>query len=251
MSPGTAERVLRLNFEVDVRNVVPHVRVPTLVLHTAGDISAPPACGKYLAERIAGARYVESPGRDHFAWRDPNVPIEVERFLTGRQRPVEVDRILTTVLFADIVGSTEQAAQLGDRRWRERLDQYLAVAKNNIGQFRGRFIDAAGDGVLATFDGPGRALGCARSLSAEARELGLRLRCGLHTGEVELSGERVAGMAVHIGARIAALAQPDEVLATSTVRDLVVGSGYAFTDRGPQALKGVPEPWRVFALAPS
>jgi pimeloyl-ACP methyl ester carboxylesterase len=249
LSPGAARRAMRMNLEIDIRGILHLVRVPTLVLQTADDAGTPAACGKYLAERISGATYFESPGRDHFAWRDPNVPAEVERFLTGGQRPVEVDRILTTVLFADIVGSTERAAAVGDRSWREALDRYLGIAKRHIEYFRGRFIDAAGDGILAIFDGPGRAIGCARAIGQEARSIDLTIRSGLHTGEVEVTGERIAGLAVHIGARVSALAQPDEVLVTSTVKDLVVGSGLVFQDRGAQSLKGVPGEWRVFALA--
>jgi len=248
LSPGAAAHSMRMNFEIDVRDILPVIRVPTLVIHAADDPTVPAASGRYLAEHVPGARYVEVPSVDHFDWRNPAVLGEIERFLTGRQRSVEVDRILATVLFTDIVGSTELAMKMGDRLWRAALEQHLGIARRNIEHFRGRFIDSAGDGVFATFDGPGRAIACARAILDQSRPIGFDIRAGIHCGEVELTGEKVVGAAVHIGARVSGLARPGQVLVTSTVKDLVVGSGIDFQDLGPRRLKGIPDEWRVFEV---
>ena len=203
-----------------------------------------------MAERIPGARYVELPGGDHLPWLTDGEAIleEVEEFLTGVRHGPEPDRVLATVLFTDIVGATEKAAELGDRRWRDLLQQHHAVVRRELARFRGREVDTAGDGFLASFDGPARAVRCAAAISEGVTPLGLAIRAGLHTGEVEVMGEKLGGIAVHIGARVAGQAGPGEVLVSSTVRDLVAGSGLRFHDRGIHALKGVPGEWRLFAV---
>lgn len=236
----------RMNLNIDVRRFLAAVHVPTLVLHSTADPSMGFPAGQYLADHIEGAELVELDGSDHFGWHDPNVANELERFLTGKQQPFDVDRMLTTVLFLDIVGSTERLAESGDRQWREMLEEYHAIIERNLGQYRGRFVAATGDGALATFDGPGRSIRCACAVADEMKRFGLDVRAGLHTGEVELRGKDIAGMAVHIGARISELAGPREVLVSSTVKDLVVGSGLEFDDWGPHRLKGVPDEWRLF-----
>jgi class 3 adenylate cyclase len=205
-----------------------------------------------MAERIPGAKLVELPGRDHLPWGEDADQIldEIEEFLTGVRHGPEPDRVLATVLFTDIVGSTEKAAALGDRRWRDLLEGHHRVVRLELGRYRGREVDTAGDGFLATFDGPARAVRCASAVTEGVRALGLDVRAGLHTGEIELHGDKVSGLAVHIGARVAAAAGPGEVLVSSTVKDLVAGSGLRFQDRGSQALKGVPGEWHLFALEP-
>ena len=237
--------------ELDVRHILPSIHVPTLVLHRSGDRAVPVENARYMAERIAGAKYVELAGDDHIYFvGDANALLnEIEEFLTGTRHAAEVDRVLATVMFTDIVGSTERAAQLGDQRWRELLDSHYALVRRELARFRGREIHTAGDSFLATFDGPARAVRCALAASDEVKALGIAIRAGLHTGEVELMNGDVGGIAVHIGARVMALAQGGEVLVSSTVRDLVAGSGLQFVDRGAQALKGVPGEWRLFAAA--
>ncbi|MBI2466358.1 MAG: alpha/beta fold hydrolase [Candidatus Rokubacteria bacterium] len=249
-SPGAALAVVQMNREIDVRHGLPTIRVPTLVLHRAGDRIVRVELGRQIAERIPGARYVELPGSDHIPWVGDTDAIldEIEEFLTGVRHGPEPDRVLATVLFTDIVGSTERAAELGDRRWRDLLDSYYAAARRELARFRGRELDTAGDGVLASFDGPARGVRCAESLLEAVRSLGLQLRAGLHTGECEVMGDKLGGLAVHIGARVAAQAGPGEVLVSHTVRDLVAGSGLRFADRGVHALKGVPGEWRLFAV---
>jgi len=251
-SPGANAALLQMNDEMDVRHVLPAIRVPTLVLHSVGDRALDVRGSRYMADRIAGARLVELPGSDHVPWGEDADAIldEIEEFLTGVRHGPEPDRVLATVLFTDIVGSTERAAALGDRRWRDVLEQHHAVVRRELGRFRGREIDTSGDGFLATFDGPARGVRCARAVSEGVHALGLQVRAGLHTGEVELRDDRVSGLAVHIGARVAAAAGPDEVLVSSTVRDLVAGSGLRFQDRGVQPLRGVPGEWHLFALEP-
>jgi class 3 adenylate cyclase len=252
-SPGAILALFRANYEIDVRHLLPSIRVPTLVLHRVGDKTIPVGCGRYLAEHIPGAKYVELPGDDHLlqAYEQDlldRVIDEIEEFFTGtRQRP-EPDRVLATVMFSDIVGSTQRASELGDNRWRALLESWYAVMRKELAAFRGREVDTAGDGLLATFDGPARAIRCACSMRDRVRALGLQVRTGLHTGECELTGDSVVGIAVHIGARVAAVAAPDEVLVSSTVKDLVAGSGLKFGDRGAHSLKGVPEEWRLFAV---
>lgn len=249
-SPGAALAVMRMNREIDVRHVLPAVRVPTLILHRRGDRLTRVEQARVLADGIPGSRLVELPGDDHIPWAGDVEAIldEVEEFLTGVRHGPEPDRVLATVLFTDIVGATEKAAELGDRRWRALLSEHHAAVRRELARFRGREVDTAGDGFLATFDGPARAVRCACAAMGALQPLGLDLRAGLHTGEVEVMGEKVGGIAVHIGARVAARAGPGEVLVSHTVKDLVAGSGLRFTDRGVQALKGVPGDWRLFAV---
>ena len=251
-SPGATVALLQMNDEMDIRHVLPAIRVPTLVLHSVGDRTSDVRGSRFMAERVPGAKLVELPGIDHVPWgADADAILdEIEEFLTGVRHGPEPDRVLATVLFTDIVGATERAASLGDRRWRGVLGQHHAVVRRELGRFRGREIDTAGDGFLATFDGPARGVRCARAVSDGVRALGLEVRAGLHTGEVEILDDRVSGLAVHIGARVAAHAGPGEVLVSSTVKDLVAGSGLRFQDRGRQALKGVPGEWHLFALEP-
>jgi pimeloyl-ACP methyl ester carboxylesterase len=251
-SPGAALTLLRMNFEIDVRAILPAIRVPTLILHRVGDLRVNVGNSRYLAEHIPGAKYVELPGSDHYMWVGDDDPVtdEIEEFLTGARHAAEPDRVLATVLFTDIVGSTERAAVLGDRRWRELLDDHDAAVRRALARFRGREVKTTGDGFLATFDGPARAVRCASAVVEAVRALGLDVRAGVHTGEVELMGDDVGGIAVHIGARVAAEAGAGEVLVSSTVRDLVAGSGLAFEDRGARTLKGVPGEWRLLAVAP-
>jgi len=249
-SPGAAVALLRMALDTDARSVLSAITVPTLVLHRAGDPFTGPEHGRYLAERVAGARYVELGGVDHLFFSEDadQLVAEIREFLTGVRDAAEPDRVLATVLFTDIVGSTERAATLGDRRWRDLLAAYYDIARRQFARFRGREIDTAGDGIFATFDGPARGIRCASALVAAARETGIDLRAGLHTGECEVIGDKVGGITVHIGARVASAAAPNEVLVTSTVRDLVAGSGIHFEDRGTHVLKGVPGEWRLFAV---
>lgn len=249
-SPGAALALLRMNTEIDIRHVLPAIRVPTLVLHRTGDTDASIEEGRWIATRIPGARLVELAGEDHLPWVGDQDAVldEVEEFLTGVRRGPDPDRVLTTVLFVDVVGSTAKAAEVGDRCWRELLERFHAVIRAALSRFRGRVVDTAGDGVFATFDGPARAIRCAWAILEAVRELGLEARAGLHTGEVELLGEKVGGIAVHIGARVTAEAGPGEVLVSGTVKDLVAGSGIAFADRGARELRGVPGEWRLFTV---
>ena len=249
-SPGAGVALYRMNIEIDVRHVLPTIRVPTLVLHRTGDRLMDSGGARYIAGRIPGARYVEQPGADHIPWLgDAGALIgEIQEFLTGVRPTSDVDRILATVMFVDIVGSTEQAAALGDARWRDLLANYHERVSREITRFRGRVIDTAGDGVFASFDGPARAIRCASAIRDVVGRLGLTIRGGLHTGECEVAGDKVAGIAVHIGARVAASAGPGETLVTGTVKDLVAGSGLRFSDRGSHALKGVAGRWRLFAV---
>ena len=254
-SPGMMAALYRMNKDIDIRRVLPTVRVPTLVLHGAEDQLLPVEVGRYTAEHIDSARFVELPGVGHLALKAGGqlLQTEMERFLkdvwqTGGWDQSEPDRMLATVLFTDIVESTTKAIELGDRRWRELLERHNALVRRELLRFRGREVDTTGDGFLATFDGPARAIRCARTIVEGVRELGLSVRAGLHTGECEVADGRVAGIAVHTGARVAALASADEVLVSSTVRDLVAGSGIAFEDRGVQELKGIPGEWLLFAV---
>src|SRR5579862_839558 len=250
-SPGSIGALMRLNYDIDTRHVLPVIQAPTLVLHRKDDSLVPSACGRYIAEHIAGARYIEMPGTDHSIFdRDSYdfVADQIEEFLTGQHHYHEPDRVLATVMFSDIVESTRRAAELGDARWRHLLDQWYATVRNELSAFRGREIGTAGDGILATFDGPARAIRCASAIRSRVRSLGLQVRTGLHTGECELVGDNVVGIAVHIGARVASLADPDEVLVSSTVKDLVAGAGLKFGDRGAHTLKGVPDQWRLYAV---
>ena len=248
-SPTSAKGMLRIWFETDLWPVFPTIRVPTLVLHRTGDILEPIQHAKAAAATIPDARLVELPGDKHYLFEGAeDVAEEVEEFLTGSRHAAEPDRVLATVLFTDIVGSTEEASRLGDRGWRELLDQHNERIRRQLERFRGREIDTAGDGFLATFDGPARAVRCAQAIGASVRELGMHIRAGCHTGEIELAGDDVRGIAVHIGARVSALAGPSEVLVSSTVKDLVAGSGLAFEDAGEHELKGVPDRWHLYRV---
>ena len=248
-SPAAAAALTRMSSMIDIRHVLPAIRVPTLVLHRTDEVLA--EASRYVGAQIPGARMVEFPGADHMPWLgDQDAPLdEIEEFLTGVRPHPSLDRVLATVLFTDIVGSTELAADLGDRRWRDLLERHNAVVRRELVRFRGRELNTAGDGFLATFDGPARAVACAVSIRDAARALGLQIRFGLHTGELELVGSDIRGIAVHTGARVAALAGAGEVLASSTVRDLVAGSGLRFEDRGSHELKGLPGEWRLYAVA--
>ena len=249
-SPGAALMVQRLAAQIDVRHVLPTVRVPALVMHRTGDRVIRLEQGRYVAEHIQGAKFVELAGDDHIpsVGNGDVIVDEIEEFLTGI-RPAETDRVLATILFTDIVGSTERALSLGDRRWRELLQQYYGVARRELVRYRGREIDTAGDGMFAAFDGPARAIRCACGIRDAVRPLGLEVRSGLHAGECEIVGEKIGGIAVHIGARVAAAAAPGEVLVSNTVKDLVAGAGIRFKERGMHALKGLQEEWPLFAIA--
>jgi pimeloyl-ACP methyl ester carboxylesterase len=249
-SPAAVMALVAMNDEIDIRHILPAIRVPTLLLHSVRDATIPIGASRYMAERIPGARLVELPGEDHLPWLTDSEAIlgEIEEFLTGVRHAVEPDRVLATVLFTDIVGSTEKAAALGDRRWHDLLDKHHALIRTDLARFRGREVKTTGDGILATFDGPARGVRCACAIAEEVRPLGIEVRAGLHTGECEMMGDDVGGIAVHIGARVAALAGAGEVLVSSTVKDLVAGSGLRFGDRGSQSLKGIPGEWHIYAV---
>ena len=250
-SPGAAVALNRMNTQIDTRAVLPTISVPTLVLHRTDDRNVKVEEARWIAKQVPGARYVELPGDDHLVWTGDTDTLldEVEEFLTGVRRGPEPDRLLATVLFTDIVGSTERVAKLGDGPWRELLEEHHRLVRAELERFRGREIDTAGDGFLATFDGPARAIHCACAIRDSVRSLGIEIRAGLHTGECELVAGKVAGIAVHTAARVNGLAQPSEVLVSSTVKDLVAGSGIEFVDRGEHDLKGVPGTWRLYAAA--
>ena len=248
LSPGSVPAMFGLLTHADVRSVLPTIQVPTLVTHRAGDPFAPIDQGRYLAEHIPGARFVELAGVDHAGWYTSAEEEldEIEEFGTGHRPVHEPDRVLATVLFTDIVGSTERAQHLGDRKWSDLLDRHDEMARTELERFQGRLVKTTGDGLLATFDGPARAIRCASTL----REvLPVPIRAGLHTGEVELRGDDVGGIAVHIGARVAAVASAGEILVSRTVKDLVAGSGISFVDKGTYTLKGVPDEWQLYAVA--
>ena len=249
-SPGAAMTLLSSYMDIDVRPALPLVHAPTLVLHREGDRMVPVAHGRYLSEHIDDAWLLELPGSDHFWWTEHTVELldEVQEFLTGVRPVAEPDRILATVLFTDIVDSTRQAVALGDGRWSDLLNLHDAMAEREVARHGGRIVKTTGDGILATFDGPGRSVRCALALVREAQDLGITLRAGVHSGEVELRGGDIAGLAVNIAARIEALAGPGEVLVSRTVTDLVAGSGLAFAHRGECELKGVPGRWQLFSL---
>jgi pimeloyl-ACP methyl ester carboxylesterase len=249
-SPGAAVALLRSAYATDARAVLPAITVPVLVLHRAGDPFTGPEHGRYLAEHIRGARYVELSGVDHlfFAEDVDRLLAEVQEFLTGAREAREPDRVLATVMFVDIVGSTEQAARLGDREWHDLLDRYYTIARHQLALFRGREVDTAGDGLFAAFDGPARAIRCGAAIADAVGVLGLAVRVGIHSGECEVMGEKIGGIAVHTGARIAGQAAPGEVLVSSTVKDLVAGSGIRFDDRGRHSLKGVAGEWSLYAV---
>jgi class 3 adenylate cyclase len=247
-SPAMVDMMLPVT-ELDVRAIIPTVRVPTLVVQHADNALAP--MGKYLADHIFGSKYVELPGRNVYHFVEPWRPSfqEIAGFLTGQQADVADDRVLATVLFTDIVDSTRRAAEMGDRDWHALLDAHDVVVRAQLTRFRGREVNTSGDGFLAMFDGPQRAIRCAMSIRDAVQALGIQVRAGLHTGECEVRGDDIGGIAVHIGARVSALAGANDVLVSSTLRDLVIGSGLEFEDRGGHALKGVPGEWRLFAVA--
>ena len=247
-SPAAAMAVNRMWWETDIRGILPAIAVPTLIVWRSGSPWAPES--RYLAEHLPEAKAVEIEGPDHVPWAGDFEPFlrEIEEFVTGVPPLVQPDRLLSTVLFTDIVSSTERAAAIGDARWRALLDRHHDVVRIQLGRFRGREIDTAGDGFLAMFDGPARAVRCARAIADSVRELGLEIRAGLHTGEVELRGDDIAGLAVHIGARVASHAGPGEVVVSSTVKDLTAGSGLEFEELGEHALKGVPDRWRLYRV---
>jgi class 3 adenylate cyclase len=249
-TPSTWAAFSEMAFDIDVRDVAASIHVPTLILHAVGDRICHVGNARWLAERIDGARYLERPGDDHVAWFDPeSIVPDIREFLTGTREPAVPDRVLATVLFTDIVGSTELATKLGDRRWRDLIESHHAAVREELARYRGREVDTAGDGFLAVFDGPARAIRAARAIVDAVQRLGLHVRAGVHTGEIEeLSGGDIRGIAVHVGARVAAAAGPDEVLVSSSVRDLVAGSGFSFVDRGMHALKGVEEERRLYAV---
>ena len=250
-SPGAAVTLLRSAFETDARSVLPAITAPVLILHRTGDSFTGPEHGRYLAKHIPGAKLVELSGIDHLFFGEDMEPLlaEVQEFLTGVREAREPDRVLATVMFADIVGSTEHATRLGDREWRNLLNRYYAIARRQFARFRGREIGTAGDGLFATFDGPARAIRCGVAIADAISVLGIAVRVGIHSGECEVIGDNVGGIAVHIGSRIAGQAVPNEVLVSSTVRDLVAGSGIPFEDRGRHSLKGVAGEWMLFAVA--
>jgi class 3 adenylate cyclase len=257
-SPGAARALSRMNREIDVRGVLAAIRVPTLVINRAGDDPFVVEGSRYVGQRIPGARYKELPGIDHAHFSGDTEALIgqiagffAEAWEEGAWQETESERVLTTVLFTDIVGSTAKAAELGDARWRQLLDDHHALVRRRLVRFRGRELDTAGDGFFASFDGPARAIRCACAITESMEDLGLQVRAGLHTGECEMMNGKVGGIAVHIGARVAAEAGPGEVVVSSTVKDLVAGSGIQFRDRGSAQLKGVPGEWRLFSVAAS
>jgi class 3 adenylate cyclase len=247
VSPGAARAADRMARDLDVRRILPVVQAPTLVLQPADGQVIAPEEGRFLAENVPSATFIEVPGADYIPGEDSFV--HIDRFLASvRSEEAEFARVLATILFTDIVGSTDRAAALGDQKWRELLAQHNTKVRTLITRYRGREVDAVGDGFLATFDGPARAVRCAQAIAESVRPLGLEIRAGCHTGEVELENDHVRGLAVHIGARVAALAGPSEVLVSSTVKDLVAGSGLSFEDAGERELKGVPDRWHLYRM---
>ena len=250
-SPGAAKKIMRLNSQIDITDILPSVKVPTLVIHRTDDVTVNVQGGRLLAERIANAKYVELPGVDHLPMIGENsdrILDEMAQFLTGELRPIETESVLATVLFTDIVDSTKLAAELGDRQWRDLLERHHSLVRGELNRFRGREIDTAGDGFFATFDGPARGIRCACAIRDAVPSIGITIRAGLHTGECEVLGDKVSGLAVHIGARAMNKAGPGEVLVSGTVKDLVAGSGLRFNDRGKHVLKGIPGEWRLFLV---
>jgi class 3 adenylate cyclase len=248
-TPATGIAWLRMVQATDIRSTLPAIRMPTLVIHRTDDRIIPVEHGRYLGERIPNARYVELPGADHLWWIDgDDILNEIESFLTGTTATHEADRVLATVMFTDIVGSTTRAAELGDRRWRDLVEAHDRLVRTHLERYRGHEVKTLGDGFLATFDGPGRAIRCAGEVREAVRSLGLEVRAGLHTGEVDVAGDDIAGIAVNIGARVGAKAEPGQVLVSHTVKDLVAGSGFSFEDRGEHDLRGVPGSWRLWSV---
>ena len=248
-SPGAAAALLRMNSQIDTRHVLPTIQIPTLVIHRTADRDVTVDEGRWIADQIPGARFVELPGDEHLVWAGDQDALlaQIEEFLTGTRSAQQYDRVLSTVLFTDIVGSTERARALGDRAWREVLDEHHTRVRNVLDQHRGLEVDTAGDGFFASFDGPARGIRAACAIRDGVRQLGLEIRAGLHTGECELLRDKIGGIAVHTGARVAAAAEPGEVLVSSTVKDLVAGSGIVFADRGERELKGLGS-WRLYSV---
>jgi len=249
-SPGAGVTLYRMNVEVDTRAILPAIRVPTLILHRSGDRLQPCEGARYMAQQIPNAKFVELPGDDHIPWIGNVDPLlaEIQEFLTGEPPVLEADRVLATVLFVDIVQSTQRVAAIGDSRWRDLVNNYQRQVGKEVVRLGGRVVNTAGDGVFATFDGPARAIKCACAVRDAVGNLGLAVRCGIHTGECVIDGDDVAGIAVHIGARVAARAEPGEILLSSTVKDLIAGSRVECSDRGSHVLKGVAGRWRLFAV---
>lgn len=250
-SPGAALALARTNTQIDIRAILPTINVPTLVLHRRGDRDANIEEGRYIARHIPNARFVELDGDDHLMWVGDSDAVlgEIEAFLTGVRRGPEIDRVLVTILYTDIVDSTTRAIELGDRRWHDLLSQHHRIVREELARFRGREVNTAGDGFVAAFDGPARAIRCSLAIVQAVRRLGIDIRAGIHTGECDVSGDSLAGIALHIGARVAAMGGAGEVLVSRTVKDLVAGSGIEFADRGHHVLRGVPGEWSIFAVA--
>ena len=249
-SPGAGITLYRMNVEIDIRAILPTIRVPTLILHRSGDLLLPCEGARYVAEQIPAAKFVELAGDDHIPWIGNADPLlaEIQEFLTGETPVLEADRVLATILFVDIVQSTQRATAIGDSRWRDLVGNYQQQVGKEVARLGGRVVNTAGDGVFAIFDGPARAIKCARAVRDVVGTFGLAIRCGIHTGECVIEGNDVTGVAVHIGARVAARANPGEILLSSTVKDLIAGSRVECSDRGSHVLKGVPGRWRLFAV---
>lgn len=249
-SPATAVALTQSNEEIDVRHILPSIRVPTLIIHAKGDRAVKFEQGQHLAEQIPGAKFVSLPTEDHlpFVGCPELISDEVEEFLTGIRTRSDMDRVVCTVMFTDIIGSTKLVSRLGDQRWRDLLEAHHMAVRRELSVFRGREIDTAGDGFYASFDGPARAVHCARAIKDSVRKLGLSVRIGLHTGECEVKGEKLSGIAIHYGAKIAAKADADQIVVSQTVKDLVAGSGIKFQDYGDHSLKGIPDEWHLYAV---
>jgi class 3 adenylate cyclase len=249
-SPSAVVALMRMNSEIDVRPILPSIRVPTLIIHREGDVRVNVQAGRFMAKQIPDAKYVELPGSDHLLWtgNTERVLDEVEEFLTGSRSAADPDRVLATVMFTDIVNSTKRAETIGDRAWHDLLDRHNAIVRREILRYRGHEVRTLGDGFLATFDGPARSIRCALAINEGIQTLGLQVRAGLHTGEVEMADDDLSGIAVHIASRVATMAQPGQVLVSNTVRDLVAGSNIRFRDEGCHSLKGLKEGVRLFAV---
>ncbi len=250
MTPGDAEAYMRMAFEIDVRDLVPTIRTPALILHREGDRICHVENARFLAKHMPNARYIELPGRNHVPWIDgDDIVNEIREFITGVREPIQPDSVLATVLFTDIVDSTKTAHAAGDQRWRSLIEGHHAIVRRELERFRGQEINTTGDGFLARFDGPARAIRCAKAIVEAVNGLGIEVRAGVHTGECVIANDTLSGVAVHIGARISSLAGTGQVLVSRTVCDLVAGSGIEFRDRGTHRLKGVHGTWRIFEVA--